>query len=497
MMIAKKKNKSHAQRLLDMAKDEAKIADAIDAGARRPSPRDIALGRSLPQEVVGLRTSENSPPSASSAPMSLKSRYDDDDERSGGSSLDNKLLSYPSGDIPPLPPPSLVAMVPASARTESNRSSVEATMMQATTRLGDASRRTILVADMPADAAPDDRAGVPSQAQALFDTAEAAAEANINHAGDPRSSHLGIACGERPGEVISMPRGEDDREERHRHKQRERRHQHRHTGDGEGEGEGRERHRHRHPTADGGVSDRDRHASLDGGGGNGGASDGLVRSLPQEATGRRTSDDSLPSEASAILPPKSHCPWNPAPSALPAPHAQYADLPPQPSAPPLELLMEDGFFGGPTDDHPTSDAPFTRDEGHARMTPFAEARVVLMPVCEAVRTKGPTPAQDEEDNDALANGAVRCRKFMKIGVAFLVLVVLGTLIGVVVMSVKQDNPVTTSSPSSKPTNSPTLSPSSQPIDFPTTSSPSTSSTTTSEKNAVSESSTDFMLVDFF
>ena len=179
--------------------------------------------------------------------------------------------------------------------------------------------------------------------------------------------------------------------------------------------------------------------------------------------------------------------------------ADDAGLPPQqPSAPTFELLMEAGFFDGPTtDDHPTSDAPFTRGEGHARMTPLAEARVVLMPVCEAVRTKGPTPTQDEEDNDALADGAVRCRKFMKIGVALLVLVVLGTLIGVVVMSVKQDNPVTTSSPSSKPTNSPTLSPSSQPIDFPMTSSPSTSSTTMSEKNAVSESSTDFMLVDFF
>jgi hypothetical protein len=156
--------------------------------------------------------------------------------------------------------------------------------------------------------------------------------------------------------------------------------------------------------------------------------DWLVRSLPREAAGRRTSDDPLPSTSSAPLPPKSRRPRNPAPSALAAPHAQYADDPPRPSAPPLELLMEAGFLDGPTDDdRPTTNASPPRDKGgpdrgHARMTPLAEAAVVLMPVCEAVRTVGPTPAHDEEDNDALAGWTVKCGKVMIIGVASLVLV---------------------------------------------------------------------------
>ena len=121
------------------------------------------------------------------------------------------------------------------------------------------------------------------------------------------------------------------------------------------------------------------------------------RSIPQEAGGRYTSEDPSPSVPSATPSPKSRYSWNPAPSALAAPHAQYADIPPLPSAPPLELLMEEGFYGGPTDDdRPSSDAPPPRDErgpdrGHAGMRPLAEAAVVLMPVCEAVRTVGPTP----------------------------------------------------------------------------------------------------------
>ncbi len=94
--------------------------------------------------------------------------------------------------------------------------------------------------------------------------------------------------------------------------------------------------------------------------------------------------------------------------------ADDAGLPPQqPSAPTLELMMEAGFFDGPTtDDHPTSDGPFTRDNGEpdrgrARMTtPLSEAAVVLVPVCEAVRTS-PSPAQDEEDNAARQAGKVR------------------------------------------------------------------------------------------
>ena len=222
--------------------------------------------------------------------------------------------------------------------------------------------------------------------------------------------------------------------------------------------------------------------------------DGLVSSLPQEAAGRRTSDDTPPLTSSATLLPKSRHPWNPAPSALAAPHAHtYADLPPRPSAPPLELLMDEGFFDGPTGNRPSNDAPPPGDEGHARMTPLAEDAVVVMPVCEAVRTVGPTPAQNEEDNDALTGWTVKCGKFMMVGVASLVLVVLGTLIGVVVMFVKQDDSVTTITSStalmtstSKPTNSPTTSPSSQPTEFSTPSSPSAFSTTTPEMNTVSE-----------
>ena len=100
------------------------------------------------------------------------------DECSGGSSIEEEFLSYLSGNTPPPIPPllSVVTMVPASARSETNRASVEASVMQATAGLGDASRRTMLAAHMPVDAAPADRAGVPSQAQALLDTAEAAAD---------------------------------------------------------------------------------------------------------------------------------------------------------------------------------------------------------------------------------------------------------------------------------------------------------------------------------
>ena len=195
----------------------------------------------------------------------------------------------------------------------------------------------MLVADIPADAAPADQAGVPSQAQALLNTAKD--EAKIADAVDA-------------GTLRPSPQG-----------------------------------------------------------------NGLARSSSQEAAGGFTLDDPTPSTLSATLPPKFHHPWNPTPSALPAPHGQYADLPPLPSAPPLELLMEDGSFDGPTGDSLTTDAPPPGDEGHARMTRLAEAAVVLMPVCEAVRTVDPTPAQDEEDNDALADWTVKCGKCMMIGVA--------------------------------------------------------------------------------
>ena len=181
----------------------------------------------------------------------------------------------------------------------------------------------MLVADIPPDAAPADPAGVPSQAQALLNTAKDEAE---------------IADAVDAGTLRPSPQG-----------------------------------------------------------------DGLARSSSQEAAGGFTSDDPTPSTLSATLPPKSHHPWNPTPSALLAPHGQYADLPPRPSALPLELLMEERSFDGPMGNSPTTDAPPLGDEGHARMTRLAEAAVVLMPVCKAVRTLDPTPAQDEEDNNATAN----------------------------------------------------------------------------------------------
>ncbi len=168
--------------------------------------------------------------------------------------------------------------------------------------------------------------------------------------------------------------------------------------------------------------------------------------------------------------------------------------------------MEAGFFDGQTgDDRPTTDAPPRRDEGgpdrgHERMTPMAEAVVVLMPVCEAVRTVGPTPAQEEEeDNAAHAGWTVKCGKFMMIGVASLVLVALGTLIGMVVPMVMQDDPVTTSTSStalmtSTASTAVLTGTTSAAI---TTSASSTSSTTTPEMNTVSETSTDFILVACF
>ena len=121
MMIAMKKTKSHVQALPGMAKDEAKVADVVHL----------------------LGTSRSGGPSPR-APLPPKSLDDDDEERSGSSSLDDEFFSYLSGSgntPPPVPPPpSVVAMVPASARSESNRASVEASVMHATAGLGNASR---------------------------------------------------------------------------------------------------------------------------------------------------------------------------------------------------------------------------------------------------------------------------------------------------------------------------------------------------------------------
>ena len=75
--------------------------------------------------------------------------------------------------------------------------------------------------------------------------------------------------------------------------------------------------------------------------------DGLGRSLPQDPPGLYTSDNPPPSMPMAPPPPKSRStPRNPVPSALAAPRARDANISPRPSAPPLELLMEDGFLDG-------------------------------------------------------------------------------------------------------------------------------------------------------
>ena len=179
---------------------------------------------------------------------------------------------------------------------------------------------------------------------------------------------------------------------------------------------------------------------------------GLGRSQPQDPPGLCALDNAPPSTPMAPPPPKSRCtPRNPAPSALAAPRAHDADMSPRPSAPPLELLMEDGFFDDEqtSDDPPTCNAPPPRDdEGGPDRTPLAEATVIAMPVCEAVQmAAGPAPAQDDEDNDARAGWSVKCWKFVVIGVASLVLLALGTLIGVVVVFAKQDDTVMTSTSS--------------------------------------------------
>jgi len=137
IMIATKKTKSHAKALPDMAKDdEAEIADAVDADARRPPPLGDGLGsRSIPQEAGGRYTSDDPSPSMPSATLPPKSLDEDDEERSGGSSIDDEFLSYISGDIPVPPLPSVVAMAPAPARSETNRASVDASMMHATAGL--------------------------------------------------------------------------------------------------------------------------------------------------------------------------------------------------------------------------------------------------------------------------------------------------------------------------------------------------------------------------
>ncbi len=70
------------------------------------------------------------------------------------------------------------------------------------------------------------------------------------------------------------------------------------------------------------------------------ADTGLKRSLSQEAAGRCTLGDSLPSTPSAPPPHKSRYPWNPAHSALAAPPAHDADLCPWSSQDPIVNLQQ-------------------------------------------------------------------------------------------------------------------------------------------------------------
>jgi hypothetical protein len=60
---------------------------------------------------------------------------------------------------------------------------------------------------------------------------------------------------------------------------------------------------------------------------------------------------------------------------------------------------------------------------------------------------GPIPARDEEHSNALVGWLVRYRKFLKIGLMLLGLVAVGTIVAVVVMITKQDDPVTVTLPS--------------------------------------------------
>ena len=127
---------------------------------------------------------------------------------------------------------------------------------------------------------------------------------------------------------------------------------------------------------------------------------------------------------------------------------------------------------------------------------MAEAVVVLMPVCEAVRTVGPTPAQDEEgdsggeENDALVGCSIMCGKFAMIRLLFLGLVAVIVVVAMVLV-LKPDDPVTTSTSSTaimaSTTNTAVLTTTTSTAT--TTSASSTSSTTTPEMNTVSETST--------
>ena len=167
---------------------------------------------------------------------------------------------------------------------------------------------------------------------------------------------------------------------------------------------------------------------------------------------------------------------------------------PLPSAPPLELLMEDGFFDDElkSDDPPTCNAPPLRDKGGPDQMPLAKALVIAMPVCEAVQKMGPTPGQDGENKDAQSGWLVKYGKFMMIGVASLVLVALGALIGVVVMFTKQDDTVASSTSSTAimtSTTSTAILTSTTSIAT-TTSASSTSSTTSPKIYTMSDKSTD-------
>ncbi len=199
--------------------------------------------------------------------------------------------------------------------------------------------------------------------------------------------------------------------------------------------------------------------------------------------------------------------WSPAPSAAPAANDQG----PPPSAPPLELLMEDELLddtpppppappppggacaparGGTipaggrrhgAEPNPGWVPPRTSEahQSRERMPPPAEAMVITMPVCEAVRMGGGgATTQDVEgdsgrgENDALVGCSVRCGKFAMIGLLSLGLVSVSAAVVVTMLVLKGDDPVTTSTSSTAVA----------------TSTSSTSSTTMPEMNTVSDTS---------
>lgn len=189
------------------------------------------------------------------------------------------------------------------------------------------------------------------------------------------------------------------------------------------------------------------------------------------------------------------------------------------SAPPLEDLIEDGFFdyssSPPSSGFPDSrDRPSPRDVGGHRadgdtvaghiplrprpgeddrgrannMPPLAEAHVIMVPVCGVVPIAGPAPdpARNDEEGGGGRNGAqvgwlARFGKKALIGLASIGLVAVGAIVAVIVMP--NDDPITTTTSSTAIMTSTSS----------TAITTATATTTTPEINMVSEKNIEFSL----